>query len=334
MAGMLNLVDTSLPVAVVIDEQLEEVGLILERQLASDLTAVNALCQHIEQYQGKRLRPTLVLLSGLAASNGPYDASSLTNKHRVVAAVVEMIHMATLVHDDVLDEAKIRRKVVTLNHLRGNETAVMLGDYLISNAFHLCSSIYDPAINIALGEVTNTLCAGELLQLHHRDDYDIDEATYFEIVQRKTASLIGQSCYLGAILSCNDEKIANQMRHFGNLLGIAFQVQDDLLDITGDESVVGKSLGKDLDEGKLTLPLIRCLADADDIKRKEVLSLIANRDAANLRRCLIQCKAVEKSQQHASDLVEEAKTQLECLKPSPARDLLQSLAGAVISREF
>ena len=334
MTGILNLADISLPVAAILDEQLEEVSLIFQRQLASDLSAVNALCQHIEQYQGKRLRPMLVLLSGLAAGQPPWDGSTLTHKHRVVAAVVEMIHMATLVHDDVLDEAQIRRRVVTLNHLRGNETAVMLGDYLISNAFHLCSSLNDPAINLALGEITNTLCAGELLQLHHRDDYNIDETTYFEVVRRKTASLIGACCRLGAMLSNDDTRISEAMGRFGSQLGIAFQIQDDLLDITGDENVVGKSLGKDLAAGELTLPVIHCLAVANQTQQAEVLALIAKRDADQLRHRLIDSGAVQRTNEQASRLVEDAKTELDFLDESPARELLWTLADAVISRQF
>ena len=219
---MLNLAEIDIPIAAVLDEQLEEVAVILERQLASDLSPVNALCRHIEQYRGKRLRPILVLLSGLAVGKPPWDGSRLTSRHRVIAAVVEMIHLATLVHDDVLDDAQIRRGVATLSYLRGNETAVMLGDYLISNAFHLCSSLQDPAINVRLGQVTNTLCEGELLQLHHRDDLDIDEATYLEIVRRKTASLIGECCRLGAMLSGASQPVCESMGRFGIKVGIAF----------------------------------------------------------------------------------------------------------------
>ena len=128
--------------------------------------------------------------------------------------------MATLVHDDVLDEARLRRRVETLNHLRGNETAVMLGDYLISNAFQLCTSLNDARINYIMGQVTNTICEGELLQLHHRDDFDIEESTYFEIVGRKTGSLIGECCRLGALISGVDPPAPEAMRRFGILLGI------------------------------------------------------------------------------------------------------------------
>ncbi|MHC4413989.1 MAG: polyprenyl synthetase family protein [Planctomycetota bacterium] len=329
---MLNLAEIDLPIAAVLDEQLEDVGLILERQLASDLSAVNALCRHAEQYHGKRLRPILVLLSGLATGPSPGDGSGLNEKHRVVAAVVEMIHMATLVHDDVLDEAQIRRQVATLNRLRGNETAVMLGDYLISNAFHLCSSLNDPAINLSLGEVTNTICEGELLQLHHRDDTDIDEPTYFEIVGRKTASLIGECCRLGAMLSGGTAAVRSSMRRFGTLLGVAFQIQDDLLDITGDEAIVGKSLGRDLDSGKVTLPLIRYLATADQAQRADVLRQFSQRNAEKLRSRLVASGAVADAQREASRLVEQAKAELSGLPMSPARDLLEALADAAVSR--
>ena len=330
---MLNLAELDIPIAGVLDEQLEEVAVILERQLASDLLPVNNLCRHVEQYRGKRLRPILVLLSGLATSKGR-DGSGLTERHRVLAAVVEMIHMATLVHDDVLDEAQIRRGVVTLNYLRGNESAVMLGDYLISNAFHLCSRLMDPQINLCLGNVTNTLCEGELLQLHHRDDLDIDEATYREIVARKTASLIGECCRLGALVSDAAPAVLDSMYRFGTKLGIAFQIQDDLLDITGDEAVVGKSLHRDLGSGKVTLPLIRYLASANAREASDVRRLFAEGRVEKLRLRLIESGAVKDAQREAEHLIEQAKTLLAVVQGDAARHLLATLADAVISRRF
>lgn len=332
MQSLLELHESHHAVAGLLAEQLTEVSRVFERQLASDLSAVNALCLHIEQYRGKMLRPTLVLLSGLAAAGEPCTRDRLTDRHRIVAAVTEMIHMATLVHDDVLDEADVRRRGATVNHLWGNETAVMLGDYLISNAFHLCSSLGDPAINLALGEVTNTLCEGELVQLHHRDDYSIDEATYFEIVSRKTASLIGECCRLGAALSTSDAKLPLVFKRFGHALGIAFQIQDDLLDLIGDDRVVGKSLGKDLDKGKLTLPLTRYMAGATQAGRGEALRLIEQRDAAALRDILLQSGSVESTRRTAMDYVESAKSELVHLPPGPAASLLATLADQVVTR--
>ena len=338
---MLNLDAVHQPIASVLAEQLDQVMVIFERQLASDMSAVNSLCMHVEQYRGKMLRPTLVLLSGLAAQGYAADARQsghdraraiLTENHRIVAAVTEMIHMATLVHDDVLDEAEVRRRGATVNHLWGNETAVILGDYLISNAFHLCSTVGDPAINLALGHVTNTLCEGELLQLHHRDNYSIDEAMYLEIIRRKTASLIGECCRLGAALSGAEERVSKSLKHFGMFLGMAFQIQDDLLDLIGDQAVVGKSLGKDLDKGKLTLPVICYIQDCPQAQRGEALRMIMERDGAALRLRLIESGAVRRTSQTARQLVEQAKAELPAIPASSARDLLSALADTVITR--
>ena len=215
---------------------LARVETLFESQLSSEFPAVNDLCSHVERYRGKMLRPTLVLVAGLAFSR---DGEPLSPAHDIIAATVEMIHMATLVHDDVLDEAEMRRRGETVNFLRGNETAVMLGDYLISNAFHLCSRAGDPALNLRLGEVTNTLCEGELVQLSRRNDLSLDENTYFEIVRRKTAVLVGASCELGARLAGASDDAVARMRSFGEQLGVAFQIQDDLLDLLGDEETVG-----------------------------------------------------------------------------------------------
>jgi len=331
-------------------EELQIVEEIFERQLASDLPAVNALCRHVERYRGKMLRPTLVLLTGLAAMGasretgdaGPESIASLPDRwalperghrHRVVAAVVEMIHMATLVHDDVLDEAEVRRQGATVNHLRGNEVAVMLGDFLISNAFHLCSTLEDPAINLFLGETTNTLCEGELIQLHHRENLSLDEATYFEIVRRKTAVLVGGCCRLGASLAGAPPRLVEAMGGFGSALGVAFQIQDDLLDLAGRADVVGKTLGRDLEKGKLTLPLILHLAHATPHERSAVIDLIERREAATLLARLQEDGAVDAARRRAVELVEAGKRELELLPPTPARDLLAAMADAVVARE-
>lgn len=319
--------------AIRIGEALGEVEAVFDRQLESDFPAVNDLCRHVERYRGKRLRPVLTLLSGLAAADG--DASrGLSSRHATLAAVVEMIHMATLVHDDVLDEADVRRRGATLNRLRGNETAVMLGDYLISNAFHLCSSLGDPEINLELGATTNIVCEGELLQLHHRDDLSLDERTYLEIVRRKTAALVGICGRLGARLSGATPQVQRALESFGESAGIAFQIQDDLLDLAGDPAVVGKTLGRDLEKGKMTLPAVLLFAAAGAREREIALSAILARDAASLRALLEQRGAIDAARARAASFVEEAKRSLDAVPDSPARDLLRSLADAVITRSF
>lgn len=312
-------------------EDLARVEVIFDEQLASDLTAVNELCAHVGRFRGKMLRPSLVLLCGAAAAGD--QGESIGDAHRLLAATVEMIHMATLVHDDVLDEARVRRGGETINSLHGNEAAVMLGDYLISNAFHLCSRIGDPAINLALGRVTNTLCAGELLQLHHRDDPGLDESTYLEIIRRKTASLIAESCRLGAVLSGADESVARALHEAGVELGVAFQVQDDILDLTGETLVIGKSAGRDLAKGKLTLPLIIHLAEADAAARSRTLDLLDRGEHRALAAVLAEHGAIDAATTRARAHVARAMDAIDRVPRGPATELLAMLAGRIVDRE-
>lgn len=345
MVGMLELAENHRPVAKLIASELEMVQDLFDRQLASELPAVNELCRHVERYRGKMLRPMLTLLSGLATASCGAEATpesdignngALTGAHRVLAAVCEMIHMATLVHDDVLDEAELRRQGITVNYLQGNETAVLLGDYLISNAFHLCSTLGRPEINERIGEVTNCLCAGELLQLHHRDDWSLDERTYLEIIERKTASLIGLCCELGAAESGADAEAIGALGAFGRRVGTAFQIQDDVLDLIGNQAKVGKSLGKDLEKGKLTLPVILYLIEAPAPERAIMLKLLADKSAPDrvrrVARMLTESGAIRRARAAAEHYVSEAKKHLVRLPASPTRDLLADMADAVVNR--
>jgi octaprenyl-diphosphate synthase len=302
---------------------------LFESQLSSSFPAVNDLCRHVARYRGKMLRPTLVIVSGLAFTE---DGETLSGEHDVIAATVEMIHMSTLVHDDVLDEAEIRRRGTTVNHLHGNEMAVMLGDYLISNAFHLCSRVGDPALNLRLGEVTNTLCEGELVQLSRRHDLTLDENTYFEIVRRKTGALVGVSCELGAMLAGADASASAAMRLFGESLGVAFQIQDDLLDLLGDEQTVGKSIGRDLEKGKLTLPMIMHIARTTGADRSSALRAIEAKDGAALRTMLMRSGAIEAARARAVEIVKDAKRGLPGTRRTHSRELLLELADRVVAR--
>lgn len=324
---MLKFVDQDHAVAAALIEHQAEAGALFERQLASDLPPVNTLCLHVERYRGKMLRPAMVFLSGMACG-------TVTTRHHLIAATCEMIHMATLVHDDVLDEAEIRRKGHTVNHLRGNEMAVMLGDYLISKAFHLCSQAGEASINLRLGEVTNTLCEGELVQLHHRDNISLDERTYFEIVRRKTAVLIGACCELGAQLSGAPATTQQALYAFGEQLGVAFQIQDDLLDLEGHEDVVGKSLGRDLEKGKMTLPVILHLAQAEGADREEAISAIRARNGARVMECLRASGSIDAARGRAEALCESAREALNVLAATPARAALHAAADAVTQRQF
>jgi len=313
--------------------------------LRSDLPPVDRLCAHVESYRGKMLRPAVVVLSGLAAGSRDREAPEVSEAHITVGAVCEMIHMATLVHDDVLDDADTRRKGATVNRLHGNEAAVILGDYLFSAAYRLCSTLPGETgrrTALLIGETGMTLCSGELLQLHHRRDYSIDEPTYFEIVERKTASLIAAACRLGAEHAGATDEVAAGLERYGLRLGVAFQIQDDLLDLTGTESVVGKPLRRDVELGKLTLPLIHHLAAASQAQRGRTLGLIGavpgvegEREGVQaLQAALGETGSIRHAREVAVGLVAEAKAALEVVEESAAKRFLMLMADAVVDRSF
>lgn len=353
MSLPLDIEPSHTPVIGAVIEHLSQVSKCFDDELASELPPVTQLVKHVENYRGKMLRPMLVLLCGMACSprlSVLQNATSsddykvlLTPKHAAAAAVCEMVHMATLVHDDVLDEADVRRRGGTVNRLRGNETAVILGDYLIASAYHMCVRLVSQEAAVIIGRASQVMCEGELLQLHHRGDYSLDEPTYFEIVARKTGELISASCELGGLISGANESIRSSLAAFGRDIGVAFQIQDDLLDLTGTEAIVGKSVGKDLEKGKLTLPMIHALKSASPRERGTLLSLLdlatdeqrpteAKLAAAELTEILSSLGSVEFARDHATELVQRAKDALTPLAESHAKGVLLAMANAVIAR--
>lgn len=347
MPAILDVPNDLLPVQARLADAAHAVHLRLARELASDIPAVNRLCKHVERYHGKMLRPALVFLCGWAsAATQPRDTElPIADPHLGLATVCEMIHVATLVHDDVLDDADTRRGGVTLNALRGNEAAVILGDFLFSAAYRLCSSLGDPDAAVAIAQCGMTLCAGELLQLDHRLDFSLPEDTYFGIVERKTASLIATACRLGARASGAPALTQDALHRFGLRLGVAFQIQDDLLDLTGLQSVVGKPMGKDVEKGKLTLPLIHHLAAASPQRRARTLRLIDGLSPQpadplpqppphldDLRAAMRQTDSIAHARAVAAALVDRAKADLAILPDNPPRRLLALMADAVITR--
>ena len=327
-----------------LDHDLIEVRRRFAEELVSDLDCVNQLAEYVEQYHGKMLRPMLVLMTAMAVKP---DAVRTDPRLLTAAAVVEMVHMATLVHDDVLDDAQMRRRGRTINLLKGNEAAVMLGDYLISHAYHLCSSLDQPAISRIVASATNTVCEGELLQLARRHDLSLDEPTYNTIITRKTASLTGACCRIAAVLSGCDPADADALYDYGETLGIAFQIIDDVLDLAGDPATVGKSLGRDLAKGKLTLPLIRAIQVSRGTERARLCDLITRQadpalsepdalvGAERVRQYLNATDAMDYTRRSATARIEQAKsTLLSHLPDSPARASLMQLADSVISRRL
>lgn len=336
MHALLDIPERLLPVQEFLTDRMIEVEQRFDTQLASDLPPVSALCTHIERYHGKMLRPTLVLLCGLATGPG---SLALGADHITLAAVTEMVHMATLVHDDVLDGADTRRRGLTVNKLRGNEAAVILGDYLIASSYHLCSQTGSADAALVIGRASMEMCAGELLQLHNRDNLSIDETTYEEIVRRKTGALIGAACRLGAMASGASAAVCDDLDAFGISLGAAFQIQDDLLDLTGRERVVGKSVGLDPKNGKLTLPVIHHLLEASTAQRLATVALLdrlarSAPDAEELATALEATGSIEFARDEAGRRVEDACTRLGALPGSDAKELLTLLTRAVVDRAF
>ena len=321
--------------------ELSAVSALLESELVSDLDCVNELIGHIEAYRGKMLRPMLVLVSGLAVSalhrplgEGPSWRRNAAQQK--VAGVVEMVHLATLVHDDVLDEAELRRGRPTLNALRGNEAAVMMGDFLLSHAYRLCSSLEQSWVAEAIAQTTNTVCEGELLQLANRDNWELGESTYLEIVQRKTASLCGVCCELAARLEGAPEQVVTALGSYGRDVGVAFQITDDLLDLLGNEDAVGKSLGRDLLKGKLTLPMIHGLA-CGAAEREAIMGLCNDQPPAAIRQLqqtLESCGSLAYARGIAERLIDRAKVALGALPASAAREALEDMADSVVTRRL
>lgn len=301
-----------------------------DSELASDLPFIDELCATVRSYRGKMLRPALLLLVGK-------EVGGLRPVHHTLAAVVEMVHMATLVHDDVLDEADERRGRAPVNAVAGNVAAVLLGDYLISHAFHLCSGIGSQEASRRIGATTNVVCAGELLQNHHRGDVELTEETYFRIVRDKTGALTAVACELGARFAGADEGIVEAMRLYGLSLGVAFQIVDDVLDVLGDRRELRKTLGLDLPLGKLTLPTIHCLRHASQETAWALRETVAGRrvfDRDELRAWLNESDSIDYAIALASEYVALARTQLERLSPSDGRDSLAALAEFIVQRQF
>jgi len=301
----------------------------LRAELSSKFPFIDQLAKHGFRLGGKRLRPALVLFSAKASGN-------LKPEHYPLAAAVELVHTATLIHDDVLDEATLRRHVETVNARWDNEASVLLGDYLFALAVELISSVDSVYACQVIGQATKAVCQGELRQVASRGNYDLDEEEYLEIIAEKTAALCACCCQLGAHYAEAKPDATNALTNYGHCLGVAFQIVDDLLDVQGDEAQTGKSLGTDLIKQKATLPLIRVLSQIDKPQRAELIArLSAMPDARRetLRTWLDRTDALAYCQQKAAWYIRRAKEELKVLPASPARTGLEQLADFVITRQ-
>jgi octaprenyl-diphosphate synthase len=311
-----------------IADDLEEVERILTNTMASKRPHVAKLVAHLGHYRGKRLRPILLLLTARACGK-------VAHAHHVLAAVVEMIHTATLVHDDVLDNASVRRHVPTVNARWDNQSSILLGDYLFTHAFHLTSTLGDARACEIIGDATNRVCEGELQQIGERGNLAITEEQYFSIIDGKTAELTSCCCRLGAMFAGMSDDAIESLARYGRSLGVAFQIADDLLDLIGEEGKTGKSLGTDLDQQKLTLPLIRLREQASEKVKAQVAAILAspgNHKREQLAPYLAETAAMEYARRRAEEFANSARSELECLPPSHCRMILEMLTSQVVHR--
>ncbi|MBV6476452.1 MAG: octaprenyl diphosphate synthase [Rhodocyclaceae bacterium] len=306
------------------------VDAVIRDRLHSDVVLIRQVAEYIIGAGGKRLRPALLQLSaGALGYRGKH--------HHELAAVVEFIHTATLLHDDVVDESDLRRGNRTANALFGNAASVLVGDFLYSRAFQMMVSVGSMRVQQVLADATNTIAEGEVLQLLNCHDADVDVPRYLQVIRYKTAKLFEAAARLGAILCEAPPEVEEAMARYGMHLGTAFQLVDDVLDYSGDEATTGKHLGDDLAEGKPTLPLIHAMRHGTAEQSACVRQAIEGGGREALPGVLAAIRAtgaLDEARRHAEA---EARLALEAatpLPPSPFRDSLVQLTSFAVARDF
>jgi octaprenyl-diphosphate synthase len=327
-----DLIHQHYPLFARLDEDLQRIEEEINKNLQSSVPLIALVTRYIMRSGGKRLRP---LLTVLAARLLNYQG----NDHYGLSIVFEYLHAATLLHDDVVDNAELRRGRPSANTLWGNAAVVLVGDFLLATSFFLSVMSGNLKILRILSETTTSMAEGEILQLINSDNLEITEAEYIEVIKRKTAILISAACQIGAILAQADEEQEEALRRFGLNLGIAFQLRDDFLDYTGSEEEFGKPVGKDLQEGKITLPLIRALQSSNDGDRQSLVELIiSDRDYeqifAKVKRIIQDHQGLDYTDKLANRHITEAKSALSIFPESATRQSLLEIAEYVVTRRI
>ena len=311
-----------------IADEFQSVNQLILNSLKSDVGLVENIGSYIVDSGGKRLRPVLVLLSALA------NGYSKGNDHIKIAAIIEFIHTATLLHDDVVDVSALRRGRETANEIWGNAPSVLVGDFLYSRAFQMLVELSDMSIMSVFADATNVISEGEVQQMAHAGNSDLDESTYEEVIFRKTAKLFEAGMECGAILVGTQKQA---MKVYGKHLGMAFQIVDDVLDLQGDVSITGKNIGDDLSEGKMTLPMIYA-RDHSTPKQKEIIrTAISSKSSENFSQILkivSETGGVDYSLNRAREHSIIALKALDGLPESKYKQVLSELATFAVSREL
>ncbi|MDE0931603.1 MAG: polyprenyl synthetase family protein [Halioglobus sp.] len=310
-------------------QDFERVNQLIIEQLHSNVDMVENVGHYIIDAGGKRLRPLLVLLSASALGE-------CSDEHVTFAAIIEFIHTATLLHDDVVDMSTLRRGRPTANDKFGNAPSILVGDFLYTRAFQLMVKLGNMPILTHMAETTNIIAEGEVLQLTRAGDVNTNEVQYLDVITRKTAILFAAACYGAATLSGEKEKNRNTLREFGLNLGIAFQMIDDVLDYDGNADTMGKNVGDDLTEGKVTLPLIHALLEASAAEQAVIRHAITEKNSDQIDQIISivrRCGSIEYTQARARHHYNLALEKLAILPCSKARDALERLTELSINRD-
>jgi octaprenyl-diphosphate synthase len=305
----------------------------IHESLGTDVPLIRQVSKYILGAGGKRFRPLLHLLSARLCGYRGHDAEY------VLGSVVEYIHTASLLHDDVIDEAKVRRGRTSANSIWGNQASILVGDYLYSKALYHGVRLHNQRVMDVLSETTTSMSEGEVLQLMQIQNADMTETDYFKLVECKTGVLIAAACRLGAIISKAPLSQEDALASYGKKLGLAFQITDDTLDYAADQKQLGKVLGKDLEEGKVTLPLIYLLRKADAEEQSVLRNIlqadtVGENDLAVTMELMRKRGAVDDALAYAQSLSDEAKEALTPFPDSPPRQALMALADYVVQREM
>jgi len=303
----------------------------IKESLGTVAPAIATVGDHLLSSGGKRIRPFLAILcSKLLGSN--------SDKISTLACSVEFIHTASLIHDDIVDGASMRRGKEAAHSIWGNQVVVLVGDFLYANALRLANLLQSQTIMDALCTATAKMSEGELVQLSKKGSPDITEDDYMKIIQGKTAMLISAACKGGAVLGNASQQQEDAVASFGLKFGFAFQMADDILDYVAEEKTFGKILGKDLEEGKITLPLINLLKDADTREVSQIREIIkaekvTETDLAFIRHSMRKHKSIEKSYDKANSLLQEARSELDIFEDSVEKEALLTISDYVVKRK-
>jgi octaprenyl-diphosphate synthase len=313
-----------------LEADMAEVDRVIRERLYSDVSLVRQVSEYIIQSGGKRLRPALVVMAAKALG---YQGAL----HHEMAAVVEFIHTATLLHDDVVDASDLRRGRDTANALFGNATSVLVGDFLYSRAFQMMVSANNMRVMEVLSDATNIIAEGEVLQLMNCNDPDIDEAAYLRVIRYKTAKLFEAAGRLGAIVNNSSREIEDALGHYGMHLGTAFQIIDDVLDYSGDTDLIGKNVGDDLAEGKPTLPLLFAMKHGTQDEANVIRKAIQEGDSSHFQQILEivqRTGALDHAHQQAKAESVLAQAALSALPGSQHKDALLELSAFAVTRGY